>query len=61
MIPPAVDPRALAEEIETTVSEFNRLAHMASSMGVTVIAELMTQRMIDGSDRPVLMVQVAAP
>lgn len=61
MIPPAIDPRALVEEIEATVSEFNRLANLASSMNVAVLAEVHSQRMIDGSDRAVLMVQVIAP
>lgn len=61
MIPPAIDPRALAEEIEATVLEFNRLANLASRVGVAVMAEVHSQRMIDGSDRSVLMVQVVAP
>jgi hypothetical protein len=36
--PPPVDPRLLAAEIEATVPEFNRLAALAASMHVAVIA-----------------------
>ena len=61
MIPPAIDPRALAEEIEATVSEFNRLANLASTMGVAVYAEVYSEQMVDGPARPSLRVQVVAP
>lgn len=60
-IPPPIDPRQLAAEVEATVSEFNRLTALAISMGVQVRAEIHVQPSIRAPDRPVLMVQVIAP
>ncbi len=61
MIPPPIDPRVLAAEIEATVAEFNRLTHLASSIHVGVFAELHVQRMAAGAPRPILMVQIVGP
>ena len=61
-IPPAIDPRQLAAEIDAAVSEFNRLVHLAGSLGLQVEAELRHQEMPDQPrPRPVLAVQVIAP
>ena len=60
-VPPPIDPRLLAAEIAATVAEFNRLAALAASIHVQVIAELNLQTMPDGPARPVLAVQVIAP
>ena len=60
-IPPPIDPRQLAAEIEASVSEFNRLAALAASMGVEVVAEVGSQDGIGEPARPVLRVQVVAP
>jgi hypothetical protein len=60
-IPPPIDPRQLAAEIEASVSEFNRLAALAATMGVVVAAELWRQDTVEGAARPVLRVQVIAP
>jgi hypothetical protein len=60
-VPPPIDPRLLAAEIEATVAEFNRLASLAASMHVAVIAEIQPQTTSDGPVRPVLAVQVIAP
>lgn len=60
-IPPPIDPRQLAAEIEASVSEFNRLAALAASMGVQVVAEIGEQRVSGEVVRPVLRVQVIAP
>jgi hypothetical protein len=60
-VPPPIDPRLLAAEIEATVAEFNRLAALAASMHVAVIAEVLPQPMPGEPDRPVLAVQVVAP
>ena len=60
-IPPPVDPRQLAAEIEASVSEFNRLAALAASLHIQVIAEVGVQPMPGGPQRPVLRVQVVAP
>lgn len=60
-IPPPIDPRALAAEIEASVAEFNRLAALAASMHVVVVAELDHQPMPGTPERPVLRVQVVAP
>lgn len=60
-VPPSIDPRLLAAEIEATVAEFNRLAALAASMHVTVIAEILPQALPGGRERPVLAVQVVAP
>lgn len=59
-IPPPIDPRALAAEIEAAVAEFNRLAALAASMHVSVLAEVDRQPMPGAPDRPVLRVQVVA-
>lgn len=59
--PPLIDPRVLAAEIEATVNEFNRLAHLAPGTGVSVFAELHQQAMQNAPARPILMVQVAEP
>ena len=62
MIPPAIDPRQLAAEIDAAVSEFNRLTALAIRMNVAVKAEVDVQLMTTGSpERPVLRVQVVAP
>lgn len=60
-IPPPVDPRALAAEIEMSVSEFNRLAALAVSMQIEVIAEVDKAPQPGGRVRPILRVQVVAP
>lgn len=60
-IPPAIDPRLLAAEIEACVSEFNRLAALACAMGITVEAEVRRQAMPGAPERSVLAVQVIAP
>jgi hypothetical protein len=60
-IPPPIDPRLLAAEIEASAAEFNRLAALAASIGVAVLAEIQPQAMADGLVRPVLAVQVVAP
>ena len=61
-IPPPIDPRQLAAEIEAAVAEFNRLANLASELGLTVETELHPQQMSTPSGpRPVLMVRVIAP
>lgn len=59
-IPPAVDPRLLAAEIEATVAEFNRLVALATTIGVAVEAELAWQSMPDAPRRPTLAVQIIA-
>lgn len=60
-VPPPIDPRLLAAEIEATVSEFNRLCALAASMHVAVVAEIHPQDMPGGPVRPVLAVQGIAP
>jgi len=60
-IPPPVDPRLLAAEIEACVSEFNRLAALATSLHIAVVAEIGEQPSSDLPSRPVLHVQVIAP
>lgn len=60
-IPPPIDPRALAAEIEASVAEFNRLVALAASMHLTVVAEVDRQPMPGAPERPVLRVQVVAP
>lgn len=59
-IPPLIDPRELAAEIEASVAEFNRLAALATSMHIAVVAELDHQPSPGTRDRPVLRVQVVA-
>lgn len=60
-VPPPIDPRLLAAEIEACVAEFNRLAALSSSLHIRVIPEIREQAMPDGTPRPVLAVQVIAP
>jgi hypothetical protein len=60
-VPPPIDPRLLAAEIEATVAEFNRLAALATSVHIQVIAEIAPQATVGGPVRPVLSVQVVAP
>jgi hypothetical protein len=61
-LPPPIDPRELAAEIDAAVSDFNRLVHLAGSLGLQVEAELQQQAMPDQPGRrPVLAVQVIAP
>lgn len=60
-IPPPVDPRLLAAEIEASVAEFNRLAALATSLQIQVVAEVSAQPMPGAPPRPVLAVQVIAP
>lgn len=60
-VPPPIDPRQLAAEIQASVSEFNRLAALATSMHIEVLADVTTQAMPDTPSRPVLRVQVVAP
>jgi hypothetical protein len=60
-IPPAIDPRLLAAEIEASVAEFNRLAALATSLQIQVLAVVSHQAMPDAPARPVLAVQVIAP
>jgi len=60
-IPLPIDPRLLAAEIEAAVSEFNRLAALASDHHIAVRAELRIEAHGDRPDRPVLAVQVVAP
>jgi hypothetical protein len=59
--PPSIDPRLLATEIEASVAEFNRLAALAASMHIEVVAELRGQDLPGGPARPILSVQVIAP
>lgn len=61
-VPPPIDPRMLAAEIEASVSEFNRLANLAAQVGVTVEAEVHRQSSPErAASRPILMVRVIAP
>lgn len=60
-VPPPVDPRLLAAEIEATVSEFNRLAALATSLQIQVVAVVSEQLTPDAPPRPILAVQVIAP
>jgi hypothetical protein len=60
-IPPPIDPRLLAAEIEASVAEFNRLAALATSLHITVVAEIRQESSPDQPERPVLAVQVIAP
>ena len=60
-IPPPIDPRILAAEIEATVSEFNRLAALAASVHIEVRAEIQAFRVSGQPDHPKLAVQVVAP
>ncbi|WP_296598811.1 hypothetical protein [Phenylobacterium sp.] len=60
-IPPPIDPRLLAAEIEASVAEFNRLAALAISLQIRVVAEVVEQAMPGTPPRPVLAVQVIAP
>jgi hypothetical protein len=59
--PPPIDPRLLAAEIEASVSEFNRLAALATSLQIQVLAVVSEQLMPDAPSRPILAVQVIAP
>ena len=60
-VPLPIDPRLLAAEIAASVAEFNRLAALAASMHMVVIAEVAAQATPGGPARPVLAVQVIAP
>jgi hypothetical protein len=60
-VPPPIDPRLLAAEIEASVAEFNRLAALAASMHIAVVAEVVRQAMTGGPDRALISVQVIAP
>lgn len=60
-IPPPIDPRLLAAEIEASMAEFNRLCALAAAIHITVLAEIQTQTTVDGPDRKILAVQVVAP
>jgi hypothetical protein len=61
-IPPSIDPRLLATEIEASVAEFNRLVNLAAELGLAVEAELHDQPMAGAlAARPIFMVQVVAP
>lgn len=60
-IPPPIDPRLLAAEIEASVAEFNRLAALATSLQIQVVAVVAEQAMPGAPVRPVLAVQVIAP
>lgn len=60
-VPPPIDPRLLAAEIEASVAEFNRLAALAASMHIAVVAEVRGQPMAGEPVRTVLAVQVIAP
>jgi hypothetical protein len=60
-IPPPIDSRQLAAEIEATVSEFNRLAMLATAMHIEVRAEIQTFPLGGLPLRPKLAVQVIAP
>lgn len=61
-IPPPIDPRQLAAEIEAAVAEFNRLANLAGELGLAVEAEIHAQPMPGQlAPRPLLMVRVVAP
>lgn len=60
-VPPPIDPRLLAAEIEASVAEFNRLAALAASLHIEVIAEILPQTTPGGPVRPVLAVQLVAP
>ena len=60
-IPPPIDPRLLAAEIEATVAEFNRLCALAAALQIRVIAEVNDQPATGAAPRAVLRVQVVAP
>ena len=61
-IPPPIDPRQLAAEIEAAVSEFNRLVNLATDLGLRVEAEVHSlPAPSPTADRPLLMVRVVAP
>ena len=60
-IPPAIDPRLLAAEIEASVAEFNRLVNLADQLGMRVVAELHWQATGPAEQRPILAIQVIAP
>lgn len=60
-IPPPVDPRMLAAEIEASVAEFNRLCALATSLHIEVLAEIQRQPAPDAPTRPILAVQIVAP
>ena len=60
-MPLPIDPRELAAEIEATVAEFNRLAALAASMHIQVLAEVSAQAMPGTPPRSLLAVQVIAP
>ncbi|MBU1376112.1 MAG: hypothetical protein KKE02_24205 [Alphaproteobacteria bacterium] len=60
-VPPPIDPRALAAEIEASVAEFNRLAALAATMHIQVMAEVSLQAMPGTPARSILAVQVIAP
>lgn len=60
-IPPPIDPRLLAAEIEASVAELNRLCALAAPLQIKLIAEVLEQPMPGTPPRPVLAVQVIAP
>ena len=60
-VPPPIDPRLLAAEIEASVAEFNRLAALAASLHIQVLAVVSEQTMPSTPSRPILAVQVIAP
>ena len=60
-VPPPIDPRLLAAEIEASVAEFNRLATLATSLHIQVVAVVAEQEQQGAPSRPVLCVQVVAP
>jgi hypothetical protein len=43
-VPPPIDPRMLAAEIEASVAEFNRLAALAATLHIAVLAEVRAAR-----------------
>ena len=59
-IPPPIDPRLLAAEIEACLAEFNRLAAFATSIDVAVESEIRWQSTPDAPRRPVLSVRIVS-
>lgn len=61
-LPPPIDPRQLAAEIEAAVAEFNRLANLAAQLGLTVETEVRSEPTPEfRPPRAILAVRVIAP
>lgn len=61
-VPPAIDPRLLAAEIEAAVAKFNRLANLAAQLGLTVEVEARREPTPEfNPPRAIVDVRVIAP